>query len=252
MKREEHRTRREVQGWTDLSDLKNIHDGSKCFIVGAGPSATFLNLEELDNHVVIIVNSSILLLKWEVGTSDDVSLKNRYWISNDRLCCKWDYFWKNVLRAKCNKIVRTSWKPFEDKIRDHGFRYFKPRESERPPLSDDDGGLCSVSSIPTAIDLAVYTGCKKIYLIGVDQRMVHGNSHFWQFWDKKKWPRRSDKGKNFRPEQKHQVKVFDQNASVFKALKEYAARHSAIIKNCSNLSKLKVFDKISLDDALEE
>jgi len=252
MRREQHRTHRNVQSWTDLSDLKDIHSGSKCFVIGAGPSAAFLDLNEIDHHVVISVNSSILLLKWDVEISGFPPITNRYWISNDRLCCKWDYFWKNVLRAKCSKIVRTSWKPFEDKIIDYGFRYFKPRKSEKMPLLEDDGGLCSTSSIPTAIDLAIYMGCKQIYLIGVDQCMVHGNSHFWQFWNTSKWPRRSDKGKKFRPEQKHQMRIFNQNISVFKALNEYAACHSSVIKNCSNCTKLRVFDKISLDGAMKE
>lgn len=236
-----------VRGWTDLSDLRSKHNGEKCFVVGAGPSIGFLNLEPIQRHVVISVNSSALLMNWSSGDPS-----KRYWISNDRLCLRWDYFWTHVLRAKCNKIVRTSWKKYDDQIKDHGFRYFAPRKHESSVFYPDDGGLCSVSSIPTAIDLALLMGCAKIYLLGVDQRMLHGNSHFWQFWDRKKWPKRNDKGKNFRPEQKHQKKVFDQNVEVFDALKKYANSKGSIIKNCSSVSSLKVFEQISLADALGE
>lgn len=234
-------------GWTDLSDLYDRHAGKKCFVVGAGPSIGFLNLDPIQSNVVISVNSSALLMKWDTGEPD-----NRYWISNDSLCLKWDYFWTSVLRAKCNKIVRTSWKKYNDQIKDHGFRYFTPRQCESPPLSDDDGGLCSVSSVPTAIDLAIRLGCDRIYLLGVDQKMLHGNSHFWQFWDRKKWPKRLDKSRNFRPEQKHQSKVFEQNVAVFTALKLYAESKSAVIKNCSPTTSLNVFSQISFADAIGE
>ena len=252
MKKGETRTRRDIKALSDLSDLYNIHCGRKCFVVGAGPSLCFLDLSALDEHIVISVNSSILKLNWNEGISGFAPSINRYWISNDRLCVKWDYFWKSVLRSKSLKIVRTSWLKYDDKIRDHNFRYFAPRESEKMPLSDEDPGLCYVSSVPTAIDLAIRMGCSHIYLMGVDQAMLHGNSHFWQFWDKKKWPQRSDKSKNFRPEQKHQKVVFEENESVFQSLKEYAGRHGAVIKNCSNVSRIKTFEIISTDQALGE
>lgn len=242
------RTRREIQGWTDLSDLKDRHKGGKCYVFGAGPSIGFLKLDEVkDSDIIISVNSSALLVDWMKGSSD-----NRYWISNDRLCLHWDYFWKCVLRAHCTKIVRTSWKKYDDQIRGHDFRYFAPRESQVTPLSDDDGGLCSVSSVPTAIDLAILMGCKRIYLVGVDQRMLHGNSHFWQFWDRKKWPRRKEKERNFRPEQKHQIKIFEENVEVFEALREYADRNGATIKTCGTVSSLEVYEKITFAQALGE
>lgn len=243
---EETRSRREIKPWTDLSDFRNRHVGMKCFVVGAGPTLGFLNLEPIHNHVVISVNSSVIMMDWDIGLPD-----RRYWISNDRLCLQWDYFWKYVLRGNCTKIVRTSWKKYDDKIKGHGFRYFEPRRDELV-LSDDDPGLCSVSSVPTAIDFAILTGCKKIYLLGVDQRMLHGNSHFWQFWDRKKWPIRKDKNKNFRPEQKHQVKVFEQNVKVFEVLNDYAKTKGSIIKNCSTISTLETFEKVSLSQAIGE
>lgn len=241
------RTRRDMQPWTDLSDLKDIHKNEKCFILGAGPSIGFLNLTDLNKHVVISVNSSIMLLDWREGPKH-----NRYWISNDRLCVHWDYFWKYVIRSKCNKIVRTSWKKYDAEIREHDFRYFTPRKSEAIPLSDNDGGLCFVSSVPTAVDLSILMGCDRIYLVGVDHRMLHGNSHFWQFWNRKKWPRRKNKASNFRPEQKHQLEVFDKNLKVFQSLQEYAARKECVIKNCSNISMIELFEKITFAQALGE
>lgn len=239
------RTRRKPLGFTELSDLRDLHVNAKCFILGAGPSVGFLNLKGIEEHVVISVNSSIMLLDWSKGLSD-----RRYWISNDVLCMRWSYFWKQVLKGQCNKLVRTSWRKNDEQLRPHGFRYFAPRDSQSIPLNENEDGLCSVSSVPTAIDLALLLGCQSIYLLGVDQAMIHGNSHFWQFWPKEKWPQRNDKGKNFRPEQKHQMGIFDLNTSVFEALRELANRKKVSIYNCSLRSQLKVFPKLPFEQSL--
>lgn len=245
MRKDTHRVRAVPKGGTDLSDLANAHLGKKCFVVGAGPSVAFAKLKCLDPYVVISVNSSILLLDWSRGSSD-----NRFWISNDSLCLKWDYFWKKVIKSSCTKIVRDSWRKYHAKTDPYGFRYFQPRQSESIPLAVDDGGLCSVSSVPTAIDLALLMGCQSIYLLGSDQQMMHGNSHFWQFWEKDKRPRRSDKDRNFKPEQNHQIEIFEKNISVFSALNEFAIRLGCSIYNCCNRSKLTMFPKVDLEDCL--
>lgn len=240
------RERKELKRWTDLSDLCDIHSKGKCFVVGAGPSVGFLDLKGIHEHIVISVNSSILLMNWNYSGDET----RRFWVSNDRLVLRWNYFWSYVLRAYCTKLVRTSWRKYDGQIKAHNFRYFAPRESEYAPLYRDIGGLCHSSSVPTAIDLALLMGCKKIYLLGVDQKMIHGNSHFWQFWDDSKQPIRSDKGKGFRPEQSHQIEVFENNIKVFEGLKEYAERTGVSIRNCSLRSGLKVFDKLPFEKAL--
>lgn len=238
MKRNLKREKKDVKSYTDLADLKNIHEGRRCFILGAGPSTAFLNLEGINNDVVITVNSSILLVDWSKGQSTD-----RYWISNDTLCLQWDYFWRDVLKSNSTKIVRTSWKEHADKILPYNFRFFEPRKTIETPLANDGKALSCVSSIPTAIDFALLTGCKEIYMVGVDHRMVHGNSHFWQFWPKQKWPQRKSKGKDFRPEQSHQIKKFEENVATYKSLKELADSLGSVVYNCSQLSVIDVFEK---------
>ena len=236
------------KSWVDLSCFNDIHKGRKCYVIGAGPSIAFLDLQKIHKHVVVSINSSALLMPWD---KDGDELR-RFWISNDVLCMQWTYFWTHVYRAKCTKIVRTSWKKNDETLRRHNFRYFMPRKSQNAPLDPEDPGLCSVSSVPTGIDFALRLGCRNIYLLGVDQRMMHGNSHFWQFWPKEKHPQRESKGKNFQPEQKHQIKVFDQNVKVFGALDLCAKSKGAEIKNCNLGSVLDAFPKISFDESLKE
>lgn len=224
-----------------------MHAGRRCFVVGAGPSLAFMKLKDMHYHPVIAVNSAALIMPWDSGDSGDND--KRFWLSNDASCLKWDYFWSHVLKACCTKLIRTSWKKHNDKVNGHNFQYFAPREYDTV-INPADGGLCSVSSIPTAINFAMLMGCNPIYLLGVDQCMVHGNSHFWQFWDKPKWPQRSDKERYFRPEQKHQGQVFDQNLNVFKALKSHADKNDINIFNCSLRSNLDVFPKLPFEESL--
>ena len=246
MRRDTHRGRPDIKPYSDLSDFKDIHVGRRCFVVGAGPTLALQDISSLRNDVVITVNSSILLLDWSVGESTD-----RYWISNDTLCLQWDYFWQKVLQGCCQKIVRTSWKEHADKVMKHNFRFFKPRPTPVvSPLSNDGQALCSVSSIPTAVDFALLTGCNEIYLLGVDHKILYGNSHFWQFWPKDKWPQRKSKGKNFRPEQSHQVRKFDENIQSYEVLKELGDRVGAKIYNCSNPSIIDVFEKKKLSEVI--
>lgn len=238
------RSKRKQVKLTDLSDFEGQQQGRKCFVVGAGPSLAFLKLSEIHNHVVISVNSSIMLMPWESGDPS-----GRFWISNDTLCLRWSYFWTDLHRSRCTKMVRNSWLPHIDKL--EGFKFYVPRRDEYN-LKRSDPGLCSVSSVPTSIDFALLLGCSEIYLLGVDQRMIQGNSHFWQFWNKKKWPQRKDKGRFFHPEQTHQLRVFDDNVRVFKSLQEYALSQGSKIFNCSSRSVLEVFPKITLEEALSE
>ncbi len=249
MRKDNVRKRKEMKRQTDLLDLKNCHVGEKCFVIGSGPSVAFLDLSDIHQHIVICSNSSILLVPWQ--TKDDAA-DRRFWISNDSLCLQWSYFWTHVIRSCCTKLVRTSWRKYDDKIINYDFRYFAPRKSQIGETLDDDGSLCYVSSVPSSIDLAIWMGCKKVYLLGVDHKMTHGNSHFWQFWSRDKWPERKDKHKFFRPEQKHQVKKFKENVIVFNTLKSYAKSKGVSINNCSHRSAIDIFDYKSLDQSLKE
>ncbi len=243
MRKDSKRNRRELKPWTDLSDLVDCQKDRKCFVVGAGPSIAFLDLSYIHEHVVISVNSSILRMEW----NDGEGISDRYWISNDTLCTKWSYFWTHVLRADCNKIVRVTWKKLDESLRGYGFRYFDARSSDK--IDSEDHGLCSVSSVPTAIDLALLMGCREINLLGVDHCMIHGNSHFWQFTKIEDWPHRSDKGEKFRPDQKHQEGVFKKNMPIFKELKRHADEKGVKIYNCSKRSAITLFKKIPFEQS---
>lgn len=232
---------------TDLSDLKGIHQGSKAFVLGAGPSLHYENLSRIWDFPVISTNSSILLTRW-AGRCDEPTRMRRFWTSNDALCMRWSYFEKWVVPAQCVKIVRDSWSNHDKKIAKLGFRYFRPRRSAH--IEPDDGGLCAVSSVPTAVDLALHMGCKEIYVLGQDHQRMGNINYFWQYWGKNQWPRFNGQ-LGYIPDKIQQNTVYGQNVPIFDELRRYAESLGAKLYNCSRHSKLESLEKKPLVEAFK-
>lgn len=237
---------------TDLSKFRNMHLGKSAFVVGAGPSLYGMNLRPIHKHVVLSTNSSSILMPWN---SPGDSLR-RIWISNDVLCVRWDYFVPYVLNANCTRLYRDSWQQEEGRFSHRDYHYFIPRNTMvGEPLAPDVGGLCSVSSVPTAIDFALLTGCKKIYLLGVDHRMIGNKTHFYHYWPKSRWPqmykKTFDKKFFFDHKREEQEEIFHKNTVVMESLRDYARRQDAVIYNCSPISTVKTFEHMPFREAVK-
>jgi len=225
------------------TEFKNAYVGETAFVCGAGPS--FLqciehpDFSKIHNHVVVSVNSSIIAMPWQQGEAT-----KRFWISNDALVRIWSY-WSYVKSCKANKIVRDSWKRYFEEIPD--FYQFWIRPTSEDIINPEDEGLAYCSSVPSAIDLCLQMGCKTIYLLGVDQYKIGNKTHFWQFWDRKKQPKRID-GKIASFEE--QTKAFVYNNLTYPALKKFAEHVNARIYNCNIDSTVNDFNKITFIKAL--
>jgi len=225
------------------TSLIGKHEGENAFVLGAGTSLYDLcvsySFPEIFNHVVISINSSIMVTHWEEGDPD-----KRYFISNDSLCRRWSW-WEKVLNSKCTKIVRDSWLKYKDEL--PGFLFFKPRPTSEGIIDSDDEGLAYCSSVPSGIDLAIQMGCKRIFVFGLDHNRCGDATHYWQLlWDKKDWPTQN------RPAQqpyKGQEKVFEISNLAYAALESWAISKKVEIYSCSPTSSVKAFDKINFDQA---
>ena len=160
----------------------NKHEGETACVVGAGTSLFEADLDFIHNSVVFSVNSSILLMPWESGSSD-----KRYWVSNDAGVTKWTY-WEKVMSSKCNKIIRNSWEKNYNGFDLTDFYKFCPRPTSEDIINENDIGLAYCSSVPSSVDLAIQMGCKRIFIFGADQYMVNNKSHFWEYWPIKDRP----------------------------------------------------------------
>jgi len=254
--------------------LIDLHNGQNAFIIGSGTSLFKITkhkrYQDIFDHVSIAINSSILATNWLDGDP-----YNRYWTSNDVCAMLWSY-WSQVLSSKCSKVIRDSWEKHYDYLEpyDDWFYEFSPRtgwsgapqninellygEGCKEPETDsekdiaikkDERALCAISSIPSAIDLAIQMGCKKIFLLGVDHYMAGGKSHFWDYLPERERPRVSVGG--FRATHRMQKAMFEENMKTYAALDRFAQKKNAKIFNCNDKSRVKSFDKISFDEALE-
>ena len=225
--------------------LLNKHKGKLCIILGAGPSLNDLCMSsrfaDITDHVVISVNSAFMpLVKFELDP------EKHYWVSNDTLCRRWSY-WKDVEKSNCTKVVRNSWKKYREVMTNTFF--FSPRPTLEGKVNPMDVGLCYPFSGVSALDLSLQLGCKKIILFGIDQNIIHGKHHFWQLYDRKNRP--IDDKPLIVDSWKKQNKVFESNSKSFAALKKFADYKKAEIYNCSSITKVTDFDRISIDYAFK-
>ncbi len=226
------------------TDLLNKHNGENAFVLGAGTSLYELsahpNFDSIQDHVVISVNSSFILMPWEEGDSN-----SRYWVSNDSLCRRWTY-WPFVKSCNAIKVVRDSWEKYYDEIPD--FLYFWPRPTSEGVINPEDKGVAYCSSVPTAIDLAIQMGCKNIFLLGVDHYQSKKKTHFWEFYERSRRPVMAFGGL---PKWQQQRRVFDYNDIAYEALNGFAETVGSRIVNCSLMAKVKPFEKLSFDKSLK-
>lgn len=225
--------------------LTDKHRGGLAFILGAGPSLYNLCIDKrfpnILNHIVISVNSAFMPLeKFKLNS------EKHYWVSNDTLCRRWSY-WKNVDKSECTKVVRDSWKKYQGSMKNTF--YFSPRPTSEDVVKPNDIGLCYCSSVPTSIDLAIQMGCKKIILFGVDHNTFDRRHHFWQLlYDRQDRPTANA---NIYDSWKKQNKVFEFNDKAYKALRKFANYKEVEIYNCSDITKVNAFDRISIDYAFK-
>ena len=190
------------------SELINKHEGGNCFIFGAGPSLRFISTDDLfpwlgKCGIKIAVNSSVI----KCSNFD-------YWISNDSLCRRWSW-WIKVKNGDGIKIVRNSWEEYKDEL--DGFLYFEPRKDDSC-IDEEEIGLVSCSSVPSALDLALQMGCMNIFLIGVDHTEYKGKDHFWKFYPKNIWPKSTPPAQGPWDQQKS---IFGNNINAYEALNKY-------------------------------
>ena len=163
---------------------------------------------------------------------------------------RWSW-WEDVKKSRCTKIVRNSWEKYKDEL--EGFLFFEPRPTPEDIINSEDIGLAYCSSVPSAIDLAIQMGCKKIFLLGVDHNSHLGKDHFWQLWPKKHWPKANPPAQGSWSQQQT---VFPYNMKAFKALKRFADEKNVDIYNITytvpggnqTLTKIRTFKRIKMED----
>lgn len=159
-----------------LRKFKNIHLGKDILIMGAGPSLDTIPHEFLKNFIVIGTNKSYSYYKPDYWVVTDSQFS---WMEDGRTFChnnnipafinwiwspkKPDILYPKEINLHHHKLSLEQG-PSNINLKESLLKlYTKPSEIEKT-------GVSSTSSVVSecAIPLALYMGCRNIYLIGVD------------------------------------------------------------------------------------
>ena len=147
-----------------LWNLKEKHVGSRCFIIGNGPSLKINDLDKLRNEITFASNKIYLAF-------DQTDWKPTYYSVEDYLVFEQNYL--NIMKLKnCTKIFPIIGKKYLSKSKDCLFFNLEWKDfyPNRPRFGFNilDKLYWGSTITYTCIQLACYMGIKEIYLIGVD------------------------------------------------------------------------------------
>ncbi len=252
--------------------FKNIHKGQRCFILATGPSIATQDLTQLADETCIAVSDFHLhpqagaidpeycvnapmhapfdvdAIKVSIGGARRVfSSDTRYFFGH----VPYQYSWHSVFRANSALMpMHTHYINYSGSSRLDEFNFRNPGNWD---LAGTPFNCMTV--VFSAIQLAVYMGFSKIYLLGCDhdylQRIIRGQGfddhHFYQDRDA------GLKGaaqvlESFTLEQWFEQYYF--RWMQYRLMLEYARENGQEIVNATNGGMLDVFPRARLDEVL--
>lgn len=243
----------------NLEKFNGKYKDRLCFIIGAGTSLHFQNLEPLKNHITIAVNSGYVAVPWA-----------DFFVSDDWSVAHWSYFFKDL--AESTKTIALL---YENKLSNSvglfGDRSVVFRHRKGIHIADKYDHFNKENhigetrtSVGTGIMIANIMGCSKIILLGIDGCRQLGHRYFWQLshhlslyrTEPYKQPYRNDKASW---DHYHKVKVRGQvtDSDLIDINKSWSVFGNAVNKKCkvynaSENSALTVFPKVNLERFLED
>lgn len=171
------------KAYNDLSRLKNIHEGKRCFIIGNGPSLKEQDLSHLKDEITFVTN-------WFVNADSYHEIEPKYYcISSHEMFGGWnksdphlnDDFY-GTMQQKAKASTKFFSYNFSDYVSDNGLF---PGESvfyllfERPKFLVDEISRFNLDLsrhlddaytvvLTMCVPLAIHMGIKEIYFIGCD------------------------------------------------------------------------------------
>lgn len=237
-----------------MKSLKNIHQGESCFVIGNGPSLKPEDLDRLSDAKMICFGTNRIYnifpqTKWRPTyylCLDSVVIASEM----DNIICNGDYmkFVNYMFRREKGKfkgdmhLLCTYSKASAD-----------PFEMTIDTLSDDLSlyGTKTGTVTANAIELAIYMGFKRIYLLGVDNQYaiqrdrdgtIHvnttiGSSYF--------------KGMKENKALGASIQTVSSSIRTYEICKEFAEKHQVKIINATRGGALDIFERVDFDSLFD-
>lgn len=236
--------KKRAKGYVDkryerLRELAGVHEGERCFIVCTGPSLTLEDVETLKGEYTFGLNSITKIFPrtdWRPAYYVIEDLEAYLNLEQELLAAKLENcFASDLLIDMLAPKVDFIAYPF-DRQNHSAMRYcpaMKPKLAFSGNAYEIVYGAFTVAC--SAMQLAVYMGFKKIYLIGCDCDYSGEKKHFIEF-----------KVANTRPILDEEEKM----RMTYETAKKYADAHGIKIYNVTRGGKLEVFERVDFDELM--
>ena len=230
----------------ELENLKNIHEGKRCFLIGNGPSLQAEDLTCLHGHGELCFAFNRIY-----NIFDQTPWRPTYYISQDEkmlMGCA-DVVDRTEMGTK---FVPINLKWYHDiRLKSAAWFYMTaPSDEDGKPLEFSDTPqkyvFNSSTGMYTAAQFAAYMGFKEIYLIGVDHHfhisrnnkgeIVVDNTVKDYFSEKYN----EDKDKLYIPNT-------EKSTLTYVAMKEQCEKRGIRVYNATRGGKLEVFERVDFD-----
>lgn len=214
-----------------LNKYKNINKGKRCFIIGTGPSLTTSDYIMLKNEITLGVNALCLWFNNLFPT--------KYFFVSD----KYAY---NKLKEKLPEYTFiTSYVAKKCKINEEKYQWVNVSRynyfCDFFPKISKDFSVCTYdfnSVIFMAIQFAIYTGIKEIYLLGVDcnynRKKIYSIDH------------------GIRHKKEYMDNVGLQMIKNYRKIKSFCDENDVKIYNASRGGSLEVFERVDLENVVKQ
>lgn len=224
-----------------LESLKDIHKGQRCFVIATGPSLTLDDVEKLKDEVTIGVNSIYRLYDrtefrptYYTVLDEEVQKKAEENIGRYKQFSTSGSFMNNLRRIKRGDInyIPLCYQNHWFKLGNNRFDYSKNLKYSTDLLC---GFYDKYTITNLAIDLAIYMGCKEIYLIGVDCNWSGPKVHFDESDDT--------------PRMSHDIAYHTQKAMMvgYRFMEKETKKRGIHIFNATRGGMLEEFDRVDFD-----
>lgn len=227
-----------------LKQFKGIYHGETCFIIGNGPSLKAEDLEKIYQKKIPTFGFNRIYLMFE-----NTNWRPTYYVSQDE-----------KMLGNCKEIVNKLDLPFKfiplfhkyyHNINIENAYYFKlMTDEDGKTFFSDDISKCigdSTTVACSAIQIAVYMGFKKIYLIGVDHSFsTYKNDKGEIITDETVRDYFSDE--YFKDKAQLYIPNLDASTRAFLVMREYCDKNNIEIYNATRGGRLEVFQRVDLDE----
>lgn len=235
-----HKVKGFYERYEGLLEYKNRHNGERCFIVATGPSLRISDLDMLKNEICFSVNTIFKAFEdtdWRPTyyTIQDHFVYNQHKDKIDKISdgVKQKFF-SDWLLEKCSVQGNIF---FPTNVKDNYLLAYK----KVPGFSDDcfDTVYASTTIVYSTMQLAVYMGFKEIYLLGCDCNFSGPQKHFKTDINEER-----DFVKSLNDVSKYYERTYN-------VAKQYTESHNIKIFNATRGGSLEVFERVNLDELLE-